>query len=241
MHYLCLTIQSHAQNARSLNAGLMAYGLKSYHVTSLRSAATVIGQWRFDVILLDADGFGNRIPEMLAELRDNRVPIVLSTSALEEDAQISRLEEGATALVPKSSSLRLTALRLRRMAELCRLERTGAQTVVRLGPLAIDTRRNKASVHEQPIDLSLRQFEILLLLATNAGEFVHRQDMANMLRQGRDESSRSVDMHISRIRKKLREIDDTGLILSTVHGLGYCLTYRAVDAGVEEEAPRWLA
>ena len=114
-------------------------------------------------------------------------------------------------------------------------------TIVRLGPLAIDTRRSRASLADAPMDLSLRQFEILLLLAVRAGEFVHRQDIANTLRQGREEGSRSIDMHISRIRRKLQESGPNGLAIGTVYGLGYCLTFETTNVVGGDESLRWCA
>ena len=242
MHYLCLVIQSDATSAHLTNAGLSAYGLKPYHVTSIESAVDVVGQWKFDVVMLDADGFESSVPEMLEALRDCQVPVVVSSSCSdEEDFQISQLEHGATSLVLKSASVRLTALRLRRLAELRRHGTNEVPTTLHLGPLVVDTRRSKASICDTPMDLSSRQFEILLLLTTRAEEFVHRQDIASAIRQGREESSRSIDMHISRIRRKLRIAGDGSISIRTVYGLGYCLTTSAAESGSGEAPLRWCA
>jgi DNA-binding response OmpR family regulator len=105
-----------------------------------------------------------------------------------------------------------------------------------VGPLLIDTRRAKVSVQEAPLELSSRQFEILLLLATRAGEFVHRQDFAATSRHPGEEGSRSVDMHVSRIRSKLRQMGRSGLCIYTVHGLGYCLSYKEEEDSTIEQA-----
>lgn len=240
MNHLCLTIQSDPALAKTINAGLEAYGLKPYQVSTIKSAVAVMAQWRFDVVMLDADGFGDKVPDMLTELRDCRVPILVSSSALEEHAQIRQLELGATALVTKPTSVRSTALRLRKLAEIRYQAPPSTSPEFRLGPLLIDTRRVQVTVNGAAIDLSSRQFEILLLLATRTGEFVHRQDIASTLRQGRSESSRSIDMHICRIRRRLAEIGESGLTIHTIYGRGYCLTYRS-EASLAEEAPKWCA
>lgn len=241
MIYLCLTIQSDPATARSTNAGLESYGLKPYQVSTIKAAVAVMRQWRFDVVLLDADGFGDKVPQMLTELRSCRVPILVSSSALEEHAQIRQLELGATALVTKPASLRLTALRLRKLAEIRFEAPPDVSPVIRLGPLLIDTRRVQVSVGGVAIELSSRPFEILLLLATRAGEFVHRQDIASTVRQVYSESSRSIDMHICKIRRRLAEAGENGLAIHTIYGRGYCLTYEDQSSVVDEEVPKWCA
>ncbi len=236
MHFLCLVIQSDPALARATNRGLEPYGLRPYHVNTIKSALRVIRQWRFDVVLLDGDGFGDRVPDMLTLLRDTNVPIVVSSGPFDEETQLRRLEQGATAMVPKLESMRLTALRLRKLAELRRHETNDLPAEVRLGPLLIDTRRARASVQGAPLELSSRQFEILLLLATRPGEFVHRQDFTSTSRHSGEEGSRSVDMHVSRIRSKLRQMGRSGLCIYTVHGLGYCLSYKEEDSTAEQAA-----
>lgn len=242
MQYVCLVIQNaDAASAKRLNSGLEGYGLKPYQVSTIRSAVKMVSQWRFDVVLLEADGFGDNVPAMLAALASAKLPILVSSSGLEEHAQIRQLEQGATALVIKPASVRLTALRLRKLAEIRVQAPPYVSAQVRLGPLSIDTARAKATVNGAVLVITPRQFELLLLLATSAGEFVHRQQIASTLRQSSEES-RSVDMHICRIRRKLRETGETGLEVHTIYGRGYCLTYRSADARAEDdEAPKWCA
>ena len=226
MHFLCLIIRIDPVLAGSTNRVLELYGLRPYHVDSIETALSALRQWRFDAVLLDADSVGERVSEMLTLLRETQVPIVVSSIPCDEETQFRRLEQGATATAAKLEPMRLTALRLRKLAELRRHETSSLPAEVRLGPLLIDTRRAAASVGERPLELSPRQFEILLLLATRPGEFVHRQEFASSARHSGDEGSRSVDMHVSRIRSKLRALACSGLFIHTVHGLGYCLSFK---------------
>jgi DNA-binding response OmpR family regulator len=238
MQYLCLVLQNDASLAKLTSRGLESHGLKPYQVSTIESAIRVIGLWRFDVVMLDADGFGDKVPDMLSALRNTHVPILVSSSELDEHAQIRQLEHGATALATKPASVRLTALRLRKLAEIRHQAPDNASSEVRLGPLLIDTARVKASVRGTVLDITASQFELLLLLATKAGDFVHRHQIASTLRQSSEES-RSVDMHISRIRRKLREAGECGVTIHTVYGRGYCLTYRALEAAAD--VPKWCA
>ena len=93
---------------------LAKLGLKSYCVSSVSAAQRLLDQWRFDIVLLNTDGFGDRLSSMLAELRNFGLPIVAMTGAPQaEDAQIRALELGATEVVTRSDSTYLIALRLR--------------------------------------------------------------------------------------------------------------------------------
>jgi DNA-binding response OmpR family regulator len=128
---------------------------------------------------------------------------------------------------------------LRKLAEVRHQVPANVSSEVRLGPLLIDTARVKASVGGVELDTTAREFELLLLLAINAGDFVHRQHVARTLRQSSDES-RSVDMHVCRLRRKLRQAGERGLTIHTVYGRGYCLTYDE-DSTADRDVARWCA
>jgi DNA-binding response OmpR family regulator len=240
MPCLCLLIQSDPALAKATHRGLEPWGVKTYRVGTLASAIDVTRQWRFDVALLDADAFAGDVPSLLAALRNTHVPILVSSSAPDEGARIEHLEQGATALVGKDASARLTALRLKKLAEVRVAPATQAPARVRVGPLLIDPRRVEVRVGDVRIETTACQFEILLLLATRAGEFVHRTQIAHSLRQGTEASSRSIDMHICRLRQQLRRGGDDRLALDTVYGRGYCLTYQEA-ARTKADLLTWCA
>ncbi len=243
MLYLCLIVQRDNTLAEGTNRGLAKLGIKSYHVTSLSSALALLAQWRFDVVLFDSDGFGDRVPHTLAELGQFGLPIAMISSApQEEQAEIRTLELGATEVVTRPSSIHLTALRLRKLAEIRRGPANDERPAqICLGPLALETRRMSARVGGEPLELTPRQFDLLLLLTSKAGEFVHRQTIATTLRLRGDEGSRSIDMMVSRIRRRLRDIGDARLAVHTIYGQGYCLTFDDASANVPERDLRWCA
>jgi DNA-binding response OmpR family regulator len=241
MVYLCLVVQQDATAARATNGALEKFGLKPYNVQTLTSALSILGQWRFDIVLIDADGFGDRVLHLLSDLAKSRLPIVVSSSAKDEDAQIHLLELGATECVSKPSSIRLVALRLRRLAEIQRQKPPDVAPEVRLGPLLLDTHRVRASVSGVPLELTTRQFDFLLLLALRAGEFVHRQTIATTIRLRSDEGSRSIDMLVSRIRRKLREAGDARLSIHTIYGRGYSLAFASDPSIADDGYVQWCA
>jgi two-component system cell cycle response regulator CtrA len=91
------------------------------------------------------------------------------------------------------------------------------------------------SVGDVPVTLTSGEFELLLLLASRPGELVHRETIARTLgRNPTSDTRRSADMHVCRIRRKLREISGHSLQVETVYGRGYLLRMGAADEETEE-------
>lgn len=241
MLYLCLVIQKDAASGRTNTKALEAFGLKPYTVTSIGAALHLISQWRFDLVALDACGFDGVLETMLLTLQKSNLPIVVVNGGAEDDEQIRLMERGATEVLPASLSVKSVGTRLRRLAEL-RSERPAlVSPIVRLGPLALDTQQVAASVNSRPLELTGRQFELLLLLVTKAGGFVHRQTIARTLRCRGGTGGRSIDMLVVRIRQKLRSTGEAGLAVHTIYGQGYSLTYDEHPEVANESKLAWCA
>jgi DNA-binding response OmpR family regulator len=141
------------------------------------------------------------------------------------------------------ASTRLIAARLRRLIEVS-TERDDEPHELSLGPLFMNARHGQAAVGRKPLLLTPHQFELLFTLATRLGQFVQRETIARALRCSAGDDSRSVDVHVHRVRKKLRDIGASALHLDTVHGRGYCLSIdtpepesEADDDAPEERSP----
>ena len=98
-----------------------------------------------------------------------------------------------------------------------------------LGELRLDPRREAAFYGDRPLELTGGEFELLLLLAARSDGFVHRGTIMQTLRPrgAGGEPRRSADMHVCRIRRKLREAGASALALETIHGHGYALACAA--------------
>jgi DNA-binding response OmpR family regulator len=249
MQHLCLIIERDASFARRLLHELPAFGFKPYGVDSCRAALSMLQLWRFDTVLLDAAAFGENTANALRALRKRvSAPVVLLAPAHDEATQLAGLEAGARDVVTLPTSTRLLAARLRRLVE-SGAEPDDAPAMLSVGPLTMDARRGSASIDDRPLPLTAHQFDLLYLLATRLGQFVHREAIARALRSPSADAGRSADVHIYRIRKKLRALDVTALRLDTVHGRGYCLTVDtpephedgdAVDAATWDRAAQGL-
>jgi DNA-binding response OmpR family regulator len=242
MHHLCLIIEHDATVARRLLHELPAFGFKPYRVDSCRAALSMLQLWRFDTVLLDAAAFGENTVNALRALRRRvTAPVVLLAPAHDEATQLAGLEAGARDIVTLPTSTRLLAARLRSLVASSAAP-DDAPSVLSVGPLTLDARRGSASVDDRALVLTAHQFDLLYLLATRLGQFVHREAIARALRSPAADAGRSADVHVYRIRKKLRELDVTSLRLDTVHGRGYCLTIdlpEPHDDGDAVDAASW--
>ena len=224
MTRLCLVVTCEPACAEPYRRELGARGLKPYFVHTLSSALAVQAQWHFDAIVVHGFGFMGLAP-MVDELsRRSAAPILLVLAAAEEEEQVRILESGAAEVVVEPVSVRLLCARLTRLIELAQPRPESGPRHIRLGPLDLDPRRAAATVDGTRLSLTPGEFELLSLLASRPDEFVHREAIARTLgANGSSESRRSADMHVCRIRRKLREAGAHRIQLETIYGRGYML------------------
>ena len=238
MPYLCLILERDAPFAQALHRELPPFGFKPCFVDSGEAALAMMRQWRFDAVLLDADGLGPACLQVLRKLQaQTRIPVMLLSAPRDEQEQIACLESGATEIVTKPASMRLIAAKLRRLIEVGVREPEDDAPEITVGPLVMHARRGRATVNGVPLELTTHQFELLFLLASRVGQFVPRETIAHALRGPLKEIGRSADVHVYRIRKKLRDHGIASLRLDTVYGRGYCLSVQSVEP-LEDDPPQ---
>lgn len=179
-----------------------------------------------DLNLPDADGF-----EVCRAVRpDYMGAIIMLTGARADKGYIQGLEAGADDYVTKPVSTplllaRLKALlrRLEQISEVTDVPLTGIDTKkFQKGPLFIDRRAREARIDGQDVRLTTFEFDLLWLLAKRVGNTVSRDDLyEQLLDREYDGLDRTIDVHISRLRKKLIEFGGEAEWVKTVHGKGY--------------------
>jgi DNA-binding response OmpR family regulator len=173
-----------------------------------------------DVVLLDLglpdlDGL-----QVLAMLRAvSEVPVIIIT-ARDDDADIVKaLDGGADDYVVKPFGVEQVDARLR--AVLRRSGSTVAEGPLVVGGLTIDPRTRQVSLDGVPIDLSRKEFDLLLALAQRPGEVVTKRELlADVWRQSYGGGDRTVDVHLSWLRRKLGETAADPRYLHSVRGVG---------------------
>lgn len=168
-----------------------------------------------DVMLPEEDGIS--ILKKLRMRPDTRkVPIAMLTAKGSEYDTVIGLDSGADDYIPKP--FRMMELMSRIRALLRRSEDTGVQEY-RLGCLYVSPARHLVTVNNEPITLTLKEYEVLCLLLKNSGTVLTRTQLLNQVWGYEfDGESRTVDVHIRTLRQKLKE---AGEYVETIRGVGY--------------------
>ncbi len=180
----------------------------------------------FDAILLDVmlpglDGF-----DVLRELRRTHdMPVLMLTARGEEADRIVGLEMGADDYLPKTFSSRELLARLR--AVMRRGVRRAAEepaTEIVLGPLRLDLATRVVVLADRPLALTPVEFDLLAALARTPGRIRTREQLLEEIRdRDFDVYDRSVDVHISALRRKLGDDPREPRFIQTVRSAGYLL------------------
>ena len=158
---------------------------------------------------------------------ESQVPIIMLTARVEEDDRLSGLELGADDYVTKPFSPRELAARVR--AVLRRSAREGADNdspVLSSGPITLDHQARRVTLGGKELRLTPTEFRLLALLMRHPGRTFTRDEIIDrVLNDDFDGFDRTVDAHVSSIRRKLGAIDaidlDAAKLVQTVYGSGY--------------------
>ena len=154
---------------------------------------------------------------------NEEIPVIFLTAKSEEIDQVLGLELGADDYIKKPFGKRELIARIRAVTRRCmQKQNTPKQEVFWLADLKIIPAELRVQRGEHKVDLSLRDMKILMLLQQHQGKVVDRDMLFNYC-WGRDylPSSRTLDQHISKLRKLIEIDPKKPEIIRTVHGLGY--------------------
>ncbi|WP_417914672.1 response regulator transcription factor [Candidatus Electronema sp. JM] len=176
-----------------------------------------------DVMLPQMDGFA-----VLKELRrESDIPVLMLTARGEETDRIVGLELGADDYLPKTFSSRELLARLRAVTRRCQLaeSRSGEETaepVLRFAGLDIEQASRTVRLHGEPLPLTPLEYDLLAALANAAGRVLSRDHLLEAV-SGRnyDVFDRSIDVHISSLRRKLGDTPRQPRYIQTVRTAGY--------------------
>ena len=171
-----------------------------------------------DIMLNGKDGL-----QILKELKSNPdykdIPVIMATAKTSEFDKITGLDMGADDYLSKPFGMMEMVSRIK--AVLRRSKANIPADIVTYGDIEIDKLKHIVRHNNELLNLTLKEYELLLLLCENPGIVFSREQLLEKI-WGSDflGESRTIDVHIGTLRNKLKE---AGEDIRTVHGVGYCL------------------
>jgi two-component system phosphate regulon response regulator PhoB/two-component system alkaline phosphatase synthesis response regulator PhoP len=175
-----------------------------------------------DVMLPRLDGF-----EVARRLKDDRetrdIPIIMLTARREEEDALAGFSAGASDYVRKPFSLAELAARVGILMR--RGRPSGDACAVEIGPLRVDPSREEAFKDGERLDLSVTEYRLLETLACAGGRTVSRDELLRRVWNMQAGDTRTIDVHIYRLRRKIEENPEHPEMLHTIRGRGYRLGF----------------
>jgi two-component system OmpR family response regulator len=162
--------------------------------------------------------------EALRRIRgESTMPVLMLTAKGDDMDKIMGLELGADDYVPKPCTPRELTARIRAILRRAETAQSPAQSATfSLGALTMWPEQRKAEWNGNKLDLTSSEYNLLLVLARNAGQSVSKKELSEQaLGRPLARFDRSIDVHLSSIRHKLGKLPDGRSCIQTVHRLGY--------------------
>ncbi len=217
-----LLLEDDLQLGKALQAALKQSEFHIVWVRRVQEAKVLLATESYAVVLLDIglpDGSGL---DVLAWLRKQgrTVPVVMLTARDTVNDRVEGLDMGADDYMPKPFAIPELVSRIRAVS---RRSAGFAEEVWRIGDLCVEPAKRRASMAGTPLELSLREYTLLLELAKNAGRYVTRSQLEQaVFNTQTDIESNALEVHIHHLRKKLG-----AQRIQTIRGVGYLLLEQA--------------
>jgi DNA-binding response OmpR family regulator len=228
-----LLVEDEKSIADGIIYNLKNEGLKVTHVDDGKIAIDIFNEEHFDLIILDI-----MLPEVSgleickAIRKSSNVPIIMLTAKDDENDKISGLEMGADDYITKPFSVKelisrvKAVLRRTKNSELLRGidEDLNFAKEITIGNIAMSPLRYEAKVDNEIIELRPREFELLYYLCENAGNILSRDKLfSKVWGYSFAGNSKTLDVHIQRIRERIEVNPKSPKRLVTIRGVGYKL------------------
>lgn len=228
MHELIYVVEDDESIRELLKCALESF---SYSVKSFGNAEDMLKTCReilprlilLDIMLPNMSGL-----EALSRLKENHftesVPVIMLTAKSSEVDKVSGLDKGADDYITKPFGvLELTA----RVRAALRRSEKGARKcpdIISHGDITVDNVRHTVTAGGERIELTIKEFELLKILLLNHGNVMERDALINLV-WGYDflGESRTLDMHIKTLRKKLKDDASFPKYIKTIRGIGYII------------------
>ena len=227
-----LVVDDEVPIRRILSTRLSMMGYQVFTAADGVEALEIFELQHLDLIVLDVmmpklDGYG----VCQAVRKISRVPIIMLTALSDVRDRITGLEMGADDYMVKPFSPKELESRVRvilRRLDTVKPSKYHVPGVIEIGSLHIDRNKRQVSHDRERLFFTQMEFSLLELLASRLGEAVSRQEFLQKVWGYGEESivdTRTVEVHISRLRHKLKENLGESVMIHTIRGVGYALQY----------------
>ncbi len=213
-------IEDDARIRNALRAGLVDKGYAVRSASSGLDGLSMVAADPGDVVILDLglpDIDGRQLLRMLRAVRD--IPVIVATARDDESEIVRALDAGADDYVVKPFSAAQLDARIR--ALLRRVKAGEGVSAIVVGDLTIDARLRTATFEGRRLELSRKEFDLLHYLAARAGTVVTKREiLAEVWRLPFGGTDRTVDVHLSWLRRKLGESASNPRYVRVIRGVG---------------------
>jgi two-component system, OmpR family, response regulator RegX3 len=219
-----LLVEDERRITAPLASALESEGFETHVAETAAESLELAGRLRPDLVLLDLmlpDGSGFDVCRQLRA--DSQVPIIMLTARGEEADRVAGLELGADDYIVKPFSAREVVARIR--AVLRRTSRSAEGSSpgpLEIGDVRLDSAAHSATLAGEPLELTRKEFQLLELLMRNAGVVVTRERLLDEVWDvSWFGSTKTLDVHVGAVRRKLGDDPSSPRYLHTVRGVGF--------------------
>lgn len=205
--------------ADGLQRSLRKVGYAVDCVSNGLDADAALASQQFDLLILDLGLPRLSGIEVLRRLRARKtsLPVLILTAQDGIEDRVRGLDAGADDYMSKPFALPELEARVRALTR----RGTGLPTRIEFGTLSYDQTDRQVKIAGQTVDLSARELGLLEIMLLRAGRLVNKEQLVDHLcGWGEEVSTNAIEVYVHRLRKK---IDASGIQITTVRGLGYCL------------------
>lgn len=218
-----LVIDDEPQIRKLLKVSLAAHGYDIHEAVTGADAVIQVANIKPDLVILDLglpDMDGKEVMRRLREWSD--VPVLVLTARDQEKEKIDALDAGADDYITKPFSIGELLARMR--VSVRRSAHTGDEPIIQCGDLSIDLAQRRVTVGAQEIKLTPTEYDILKILAQNAGKVLtHHQLLKAVWGDIYSEDTHYIRVYIGQIRRKIEPNPTQPKYIITESGVGYRL------------------
>lgn len=206
---------------KSVNQFLTFEGFEVSWAQRFQDAKALIAERKFDICLLDIglpDGTGLELCKHIRET-DSLIPILFLTAQTDEETLVKAFDVGGNDFLKKPFNQKELIVRLKALTR----HLSKSNVVINIGEIQLNLEKRELSYKEKSASFNNTEISILNYLFSNAEKVVTRDKLIKFLGKENDIFDRTIDSHMSHIRKELKDRGFENLKIKSIYGVGYKL------------------